>query len=107
MEASEIVIARRVKGTVRSQLSLFMGKVRVALPIYSDVTHVCGNRPTHAAHVTRTPPRHAWVVGSAAREKFHCGKNRPACPRTVLGLAQQRIALMCGPGPGALVGVQK
>ena len=59
---------------------------------------------------SRTPlqaaPR-ARVVGSAAREKSYRGKNRPACPRTVLGLAQQRVALMCGPGPGAPVGVQK
>ena len=46
-------------------------------------------------------------VGSEAREKFYRCKSRPACPRTVLGLAQQRVALMCGPGPGALVGVQK
>ena len=55
--------------------------------------------PLHAA------PR-ARVVGSAAREKFYRGKNRPACPRTVLGLTQQRVALMSGPGPGAPVGVQ-
>ena len=39
--------------------------------------------PLHAA------PR-ARVVGSAAREKYYRGKNRPACPRTVLGLAQAR-----------------
>ena len=32
---------------------------------------------------------------------------RPACLRTVLGLARQHAALMCGPGPGAPVGVQK
>ena len=57
--------------------------------------------PRHAG------PRRAQVVGSEAREKFYRGKNRPACPRTVLGLAQQRVALMCGPGPGASVGVQK
>src|SRR4051812_6525030 len=49
----------------------------------------------------------AWVMGSATREKFYRGKNHLACPRTVLGLAQQRVALMCGPGPGAPVGVQK
>ena len=30
-----------------------------------------------------------------------------ARPRTALGLAQLRLALMCGPGPGAPVGVQK
>ena len=56
--------------------------------------------PLHVAHSTR-------VVGSVAREKIYCGKNCPACPRTVLGLAQQCVALMCGPGPGAPVGVQK
>ena len=42
------------------------------------------------------------VVGSASHEKFYRGKNRPACPRTVLGLAQQRVVLMCGPGRGLL-----
>ena len=61
--------------------------------------------PTSRTPLHATP--HARVVGSAAREKSYRGKNRPACPRTVLGLAQQRVALMCGPGPGAPVGVQK
>ena len=60
---------------------------------------------------TSRTPLHAMprvrVVGSAAREKSYRGKNRPACPRTVLGLAQQRVALMCGPGPGAPAGVKK
>ena len=50
------------KGKRNSALAvtpLFMGKVRVALPIYYDVPHARRNRPTHAAHVTRTPPRRA------------------------------------------------
>ena len=58
--------------------------------------------------MSRTPfyatPR-ARVMGSEAREESYHGKNRPACPRTVLGLAQQRVALTCGPGLGAPVGV--
>ena len=56
--------------------------------------------PLHATLRTR-------VMGSATREKSYHGKNRPACLRTVLGLAQQRVALMCGLGPRAPVGVQK
>ena len=40
--------------------------------------------PLHAAPCAR-------VMGSAAREKFYRGKNRPACPRTVLGLAQRDV----------------
>src|SRR4051812_44476067 len=62
--------------------------------------------PTSRAPLHATPHR-VRVVGSAAREKFYRGKNRPAFPRTVLVLAQQRVALMCGPSPGAPVGVQK
>src|SRR4051812_13407436 len=59
---------------------------------------------------SRTPlhvASRARVAGSSACEKLYCGKNCPACPRTVLGLAQQCVTLMCGPGPGAPVGVQK
>ena len=63
-EVSEIGVARRVKGTVRPRLSLFMGKPRVALPIYCYVMHACRNRPTHAPHVTHAPtsciPRGSW-----------------------------------------------
>ena len=88
----------------------FMGKARAAsFHIYCDVTHACGNRPTHAAHVTHAPPPRVARAGRGRRSarKFYRGKNHPACLRTVLGLAQQRVALMCGPGPGAPVGVQK
>ena len=66
-EVSEIGVARRVKGTVRPRLSLFMGKPRGALPIYYDVTHACGNRPTHAAHGTHTPPCRAVRAGRGKR----------------------------------------
>ena len=62
-----------------------------------------------AAHVTRTPPRRAFNAGrgEAQQTENYRSKNRPSCLRTVLGLAQQCVALMCGPGPGAPVGVQK
>ena len=62
-------------------------------------------RPFHAR-----PPRRALNAGHGEAQLakgllqlklYH------ACPRTVLGLAQQCFALMCGPGPGAPVGVQK
>ena len=61
-------------------------------------------------HTSHAPPHaapRARIVGSTAREESYRGKNCPACPPPFLGLAQQRVALMCGPGPGAPVGVQK
>ena len=76
--------------------------------IYYDMTHACGNRPTHNPNVTHDPPCRAFNVGHGeaqrAKELLQV-KICPAYPRTVLGLAQQRVALMCGPGPGAPVGV--
>ncbi len=50
-------------------------------------------------------PRPHW--GSATGGGVTTVKLCHACPCTVLGLAQQCSALMCGPGPGAPVGVQK
>ena len=52
------------------------------------------------------PASRARVMGSTSREKPYRSKNRPAYPRTVLGLTQQRVTLTCGPGSGAPVGVQ-
>ena len=57
--------------------------------------------PTSRTTPTSRMQHGSW--GSAANGEFYRGKSRPACPRTVLGLAQQHIALMCGPGPGAPV----
>ena len=57
----------------------------------------------HGPHVARS----TQVVGKRSGRNSGCGKIRLDCPRTILGLAQQRVALMCGPGPGAPVGVQK
>ena len=74
-------------------------------PIYCDVTHACRNRPTHDPHVTHDPPRRAFNAGhgeAQASEKVTAVKIRPAYPRTVVGLAQQCVALMCGLGPGLL-----
>ena len=62
-------------------------------------------RPSHAR-----PPRHALdaddVEVQLVRRSWKLSLCH-ACPRTALGLAQLRLALMCGPGPGAPVGVQK
>ena len=49
-------------------------------------------------HVARS----TQVAGKRSGRNSYCGKIRPPCPRTVLGLAQQRVVLMCGPGRGAL-----
>ena len=54
-------------------------------------------------HVARS----TWVTGKRSGRNSGRGKIRTNCPRTVLGLAQQHVALMYGPGPGAPVGVQK
>ena len=56
---------------MRSRLSLFMGKPRVALPIYCDVTHACRNHPTHDPHITHDPPCRAFNAarGEAQRAK--------------------------------------
>ena len=54
-------------------------------------------------HVVRSTP----VVGKRSGRGITAVKIRPTCSRTVLGLAQQRVTLMCGPGTGAPVGVQK
>ena len=63
--------------------------------------------PTSCACTTPTSrvQRESW--GSATDGIVAAVKIRPNCPRIVLGLAQQRAALMCGPGPGGPVGVQK
>ena len=77
-------------------------------PLYHDVTHVCGNHPTHDPHDTHDPPCRTFNAGrgEAQRMRSYYGKICPTCPHTILGLAQQHVALMCGPGPGAPVGVQ-
>ena len=60
--------------------------------------------PRTTLHVARS----TRVVGKRNVQKSYYGeKILPTYPRTVLGLAQQRVMLMCGPGPGAPVGVQK
>ena len=46
-------------------------------PLYHDVTHACGNRPTHAAHVTRTHhvARGSWEAQRA--KSFTAVKTAP------------------------------
>src|SRR3954463_2404161 len=65
--------------------------------------HAC--RPSYAHPSTMRRARESWEAQRA--KNLTVVKKRPACPRTVLGLAQQRVALMCGPGSGAPIGVQK
>ena len=66
--------------------------------VHCRMTQACFDHPRMC------PPRHAFNAGrgEAQRTESYRGKNRPACPRTVLGLPQQRVALMYGPGPGLL-----
>src|SRR4051812_33667743 len=79
-------------------------------PLYYDVTHACGAQP-HARRSRHTrlpmPPhaRDAW--GGAAHEGTSHGKNRPACPHTVFGLAQRRDCAYVWPRPGGLLSVYK
>ena len=72
--------------------------------VHHKMTQVCFGharaRNPHATHSTQ-------VMGKRYGRKVTTVKNCPACPCTVLGLAQQHVALMCGPGPGAPVGVLK
>jgi hypothetical protein len=53
------------------RLPLFMGKARAAsFTIYCDVTHACGNRPTHDPHVTHDPPRRAFNAGRGEAQRM-------------------------------------
>src|SRR4051812_27083466 len=79
-------------------------------PLYYDVTHAYRAQP-HACrprHARPPTPRHARDAWEAQRTKnLTAVKTAPPARGPFLGLAQQRVALMCGPGPGAPVGVQK
>ena len=74
-------------------------------PLCYDVMHACGNQP-HACRPrhTRLPmPRHARESWEAQRAKnLTAVKTAPPTRAPFLGLAQQRIALMCGLGRGLL-----
>ena len=52
----------------RLHASLFL-RGRREPPLYSDMMHACGNRPTHAAHVTHTPPCRATRAKSLTTVK--------------------------------------
>ena len=62
---------------------------------------------TPMSHTTLHVARSMRVVEKRSGRNSYCGKIHPTCPRTVLGLAQQRVVLMYGLGPGIPVGVQK
>src|SRR3954469_15333889 len=79
-------------------------------PLCYDVTYACRDQP-HACrprHAHLPTPRHARDAWEAHRVKeLTAVKTAPPARAPILGLAQQRVALICGPGPGAPVGVQK
>ena len=72
--------------------------------IHRKMTQACCRHSTHDPHVTHS----TWGVGKHNWQRDH-GRLTPyhTCPRTALGLAQLRLALRCGPGSGAPIGVQK
>jgi hypothetical protein len=57
-------------------------------------------RVIHVPHSTR-------VVGGVVKEEIITARLPPRAPVHCLGLAQQRLACVYGPGPGAPVGVLK
>ena len=65
----------------RLHASLFLWG-RCEPPLYHDVTHACGNRPTHDPHVTHDPPCRAFNTGrgEAQRTGNYCRKNPPHLP---------------------------
>ena len=49
-------------------------------PLYHDLTHTCGNRPTHDPHVTHDPPRRAFNAGCGEAQRtrrYHSKKPAP------------------------------
>ena len=45
------------------------GVGRPSFPIYCDVTHACGDRPTHDPHVTHDPPHRAFNAGHGEAQR--------------------------------------
>ena len=84
-------------------LAVFKGHASRLFTIHRRMTQARFGHPTHDPHIMYS----MRILGKRSGRRITTVKAGPACPRTVLGLAQQRVALMCGPGPGAPVGVQK
>ena len=81
-----------------------MGKARAASLLF-DVRH--RRRAATVPCTTPTPRTQCGPWGSTKNNKITTVNPCHACPCTVLDLAQRRFTLVCGPGPGAPVGVHK